>query len=109
MRLTRSLKALFELNELGSWFVVSKVKYNGNAGSFAIKIEPYAYDPLFIEITVFQRYLCPRNSLHGWMKKTENFCMKSLRYKSDYFMDITRVGLPPYVSSGLFSLSNRVV
>ncbi|VDM97249.1 unnamed protein product [Thelazia callipaeda] len=65
-------------------------KEYGKAGSLAIKIEPYANGPLFTEITVFQRILTPQK-LASWMNKK----------------NIAHVGLPPYISSGLFSYNNQ--
>ncbi|VDM20950.1 unnamed protein product [Wuchereria bancrofti] len=56
------------------------------AGSLAIKIEPHANGPLFTEITVFQRILTPQK-LATWLDKKK----------------INHIGLPPYVSSGLFT------
>ncbi|VIO93187.1 Protein kinase domain containing protein [Brugia malayi] len=60
------------------------------AGSLAIKIEPHANGPLFTEITVFQRILTPQK-LATWLDKKK----------------INHIGLPPYVSSGLFTYNGE--
>ncbi|KAM3719541.1 Serine/threonine-protein kinase [Dirofilaria immitis] len=65
-------------------------KEYGKAGSLAIKIEPHANGPLFTEITVFQRILTPQK-LKSWMDEKK----------------INHIGLPPYVSSGLFTYNNE--
>uniref|UniRef100_A0A1I7VLN2 non-specific serine/threonine protein kinase n=1 Tax=Loa loa TaxID=7209 RepID=A0A1I7VLN2_LOALO len=62
----------------------------GKAGSLAIKIEPHANGPLFTEITVFQRILTPQK-LEIWMDKKR----------------VSHIGLPPYVSSGLFTYNGE--
>uniref|UniRef100_A0A0R3RZJ9 non-specific serine/threonine protein kinase n=1 Tax=Elaeophora elaphi TaxID=1147741 RepID=A0A0R3RZJ9_9BILA len=65
-------------------------KEYGKAGSLAIKIEPYANGPLFTEIKVFQRILTSQK-LEAWMDKK----------------NISHIGLPPYVSSGLFTYNGE--
>uniref|UniRef100_A0A915PV35 non-specific serine/threonine protein kinase n=1 Tax=Setaria digitata TaxID=48799 RepID=A0A915PV35_9BILA len=65
-------------------------KEYGKAGSLAIKVEPYSNGPLFTEITVFQRILTSQK-LEAWMNKKK----------------VSHLGLPPYVSSGLFTYNNE--
>ncbi|VDK67635.1 unnamed protein product [Onchocerca ochengi] len=65
-------------------------KEYGKTGSLAIKIEPHANGPLFTEITVFQRILTLQK-LKDWMDKKK----------------ISHIGLPPYVSSGLFTYNGE--
>ncbi|VBB34287.1 unnamed protein product [Acanthocheilonema viteae] len=65
-------------------------KEYGKTGSLAIKIEPYANGPLFTEITVFQRILTPQK-LEAWIDKKK----------------ISHIGLPSYVSSGLFTYNGE--
>ncbi|OZC11905.1 hypothetical protein X798_01086 [Onchocerca flexuosa] len=65
-------------------------KEYGKIGSLAIKIEPHANGPLFTEITVFQRILTLQK-LKDWIDKKK----------------ISHIGLPPYVSSGLFTYNGE--
>uniref|UniRef100_A0A183EUK8 non-specific serine/threonine protein kinase n=1 Tax=Gongylonema pulchrum TaxID=637853 RepID=A0A183EUK8_9BILA len=58
----------------------------GKDGSLALKIEPHGNGPLFTEITVFQRILMPEK-LTEWSKQNK----------------VSHVGLPPYISSGLYT------